>query len=40
MNARQQRVELIVESLVTDALTGSASAEPVSVEELLDSTGW
>lgn len=40
MNTRQQRVELIVESLVTDALAGSASAEPVSVEELLDSTGW
>lgn len=40
MNVRHQSAQMVIESLVTDALAGADVAEPVSVEDLLESTGW
>jgi dnd system-associated protein 4 len=40
INTRHQPVDLIVVSLVTDALAKDATAEPASVEELLGGVSW
>jgi len=40
INTRHQPVELVVVSLVADALARDGSAEPASVEELLGGASW
>lgn len=40
VNTRHQPVDLVVVSLVTDALAKDATAEPASVEELLGGVTW
>jgi dnd system-associated protein 4 len=40
MNTRHQPVELVVVSLVTDALARDGAAEPASVDELLGGVSW
>lgn len=40
INIRHQPVDLVVVSLVTDALAHAAAAEPASVDELLGGAPW
>jgi dnd system-associated protein 4 len=40
MNTRHQPVDLVVVSLVTDALAHDIGAEPASVDELLGGSSW